>query len=79
MITRLQVAENSTVISMVEAGMGVTVVPSMILPASPVNVIVKQLIPPLSREVELAVPSQDEITPAAAAFLKVASQWLQKQ
>ncbi|UQZ32222.1 transcriptional regulator [Paenibacillus sp. PK3_47] len=65
---RYQVAENSTVISMVEAGMGVTIVPSMILPASPAKVTVRQLTEPLSREVALAVRSREKITPAAAAF-----------
>lgn len=76
MDARLQVAENSTVISMVEAGMGVTVVPAMILPASPVNVVVKQLKQPLSREVALAVRSRAMITPAAEAFIRAAKQWL---
>ncbi|WP_268870931.1 MULTISPECIES: hypothetical protein [unclassified Paenibacillus] len=39
---------NSTIISMVEAGIGVSIVPSMILPAEPANILVKPLTPPLT-------------------------------
>lgn len=68
--TQFEVLENSTIISMVEAGLGVTIVPSMILPVNPVNIVVKQLNPPIIRELGLAVRSKQMVTPVVAAFIK---------
>jgi DNA-binding transcriptional LysR family regulator len=66
----LEVADNSTLISMVEAGIGVSIVPSMILPAVPANIVVKPLNPPIARDIGLAVRSQDAISSAMEAFIK---------
>jgi DNA-binding transcriptional LysR family regulator len=74
--TQFEVLENSTIISMVEAGLGVTIVPSMILSANPVNIVVKQLDPPIIREVGLAVRSKQIVTPVVAAFIKETQSWL---
>jgi DNA-binding transcriptional LysR family regulator len=76
--TQFEVLENSTIISMVEAGLGVTIVPSMILPANPVNIVVKQLDPPIIREVGLAVRSNQIVTPVVAAFIKETQSWLEE-
>ena len=65
-----KVAENSTIISMVEAGIGVSIVPLMILPDMPANIVVKPLKPPITRDIGLAVRSQETISPAIAAFIK---------
>ncbi|MCL6602228.1 MAG: LysR family transcriptional regulator [Paenibacillus sp.] len=73
---QLEVAENSTIISMVEAGMGVSIVPSMILPAMPVNIVVKPITPPITRVIGLAVRSQETISSAMAAFIKETQGWL---
>ena len=67
---QFEVAENSTIISMVEAGIGVSIVPSMILPAMPANIVVKPLKTPITRVIGLAVRSQETIPPAIAAFIK---------
>jgi DNA-binding transcriptional LysR family regulator len=73
---QFEVAENSTIISMVEAGIGVSIVPSMILPAIPSNIVVKQLSPPIIRNIGLAVLSQQTISPVVAAFIKETQNWL---
>ncbi|MCL6663906.1 LysR family transcriptional regulator [Paenibacillus amylolyticus] len=67
---RLEVVGNSTIISMVEAGIGVSIVPSMILPAVPANIMIKPLTPSINRVIGLAVPSLEVISPAIAAFIK---------
>ncbi|KRF34563.1 LysR family transcriptional regulator [Paenibacillus sp. Soil787] len=69
---QFEVAENSTILSMVEAGIGVSIVPSMILPAMPANVEVKPLNPPIIRKIGLAVLSQQIVSPVVAAFIKEA-------
>lgn len=74
--TQFEVVENSTIISMVEAGLGVTIVPSMILSVNPVNIVAKQLNPPIIREVGLAVLSKENVTPVVAAFIKETQSWL---
>jgi DNA-binding transcriptional LysR family regulator len=74
--TQFEVLENSTIISMVEAGLGVTIVPSMILSVNPVNIVVKQLDPPIIREVGLAVRSKQIVTPVVTAFIKETQSWL---
>lgn len=61
---------------MVEAGLGVTIVPSMILPANPMNVAVKQLNPPIFRDIGLAVRAPQVVTPVVAAFIKETQGWL---
>ncbi|TYP73029.1 LysR family transcriptional regulator [Paenibacillus methanolicus] len=70
--TQFEVAENATILSMVEAGIGVSVVPSMILSAMPANIAVKPLHPPIIRQIGLAVRTQHIVSPAAAAFIKAA-------
>lgn len=76
---RFEVAENSTIISMVAAGIGVSVVPSLILPAVPDNIAVKPLDPPIMRRIGLAVRSQQHVSPIAAAFMKEVQTCLDKQ
>ncbi|MDQ0191672.1 LysR family transcriptional regulator substrate-binding protein [Paenibacillus wynnii] len=78
MNTQLEIADNSTLISMVEAGIGVTIVPSMILPSTPVNVVVKPLIPSLVREVGLVVRSQQLLSPIVTAFIEEAQNGLEE-
>ncbi|MFS0554343.1 LysR family transcriptional regulator [Brevibacillus sp. 179-C9.3 HS] len=68
-----EIADNATILAMVESGVGVTVVPSLILPAKlPVEVAVKELSPPLYRQIGLAVHSPREASPAVRAFLREA-------
>jgi DNA-binding transcriptional LysR family regulator len=74
--TQFEVLENSTIIAMVEAGLGVTIVPSMILPVHPVNIVVKQLNPPIIREIGLGVQSKQMVPPAVTAFIKEMQRWL---
>ncbi|MCZ8521376.1 MULTISPECIES: LysR family transcriptional regulator [Paenibacillus] len=71
---QLEVAENATILSMVEAGIGVSIIPSMILQAIPANVAVKPLNSPIIRQIGLAVLSQQmvSVSPVVAAFIKEA-------
>ncbi|MFC5447479.1 LysR family transcriptional regulator [Paenibacillus aestuarii] len=69
---QFEVAENSTIITMVEAGIGVSIVPSMILPAIPGNIVVKPLSPPIIREIGLVKLSLQSDSPVVSAFIKEA-------
>jgi DNA-binding transcriptional LysR family regulator len=74
--TQFEALENSTIISMVEAGLGVTIVPSMILTDNLINSLVKQIKPPIIREIGLAVRSKQHVAPIVAAFIKETERWL---
>jgi DNA-binding transcriptional LysR family regulator len=76
--TQFEVAENPTLIAMVDAGFGVTIVPSMILPVNPEKVVVKPLKPPIMRDIGFAVRSQQTLPPVVATFIKETQRWLAK-
>lgn len=67
-----EIADNTTILAMVESGVGVTVVPSLTLPTQLPDVAVIQITPPLSRQIGLAVRSLREAPPAVQAFLREA-------
>ncbi|NQF14372.1 LysR family transcriptional regulator [Brevibacillus sp. HB1.3] len=67
-----EIADHTTILAMVESGVGVTVVPSLTLPAQLPDVAIKEITPPLSRQIGLAVRSLREAPPAVQAFLREA-------
>ncbi|MDR6717345.1 LysR family transcriptional regulator [Paenibacillus amylolyticus] len=69
---QFEVTEHSTILSMVEAGIGVAVIPSMILTAVPLKIMIKPLSPPINRDIGLAVLSMQNVSPAVSEFIKFA-------
>lgn len=72
----LEVREIAAVLAMVQEGMGVTIIPELALPSqlsSGLNAL--HLRPPAWRQLALAVPSRDTMSPAANMFLQQAEQW----
>lgn len=67
-----EIADNTTILAMVESGVGVTVVPSLTLPAILPDVAVRELSPPLFRQIGIAVRSLREVSPAVQTFLREA-------
>lgn len=64
-----EAGELSAIIAMVDAGLGVSIVPTLGLPADLGNAVTRPLDVAISRNLALAVPSLDDCTPAARAFL----------
>ncbi|MEU2117018.1 LysR family transcriptional regulator [Streptomyces sp. NPDC016459] len=64
-----EAGELSTIIAMVEASLGVSIVPTLGLPTDLGDAVTRPLDVPISRALALAVPSLDDCTPAARAFL----------
>ncbi|MYS08470.1 LysR family transcriptional regulator, partial [Streptomyces sp. SID6041] len=64
-----EAGELSAIIAMVDAGLGVSIVPTLGLPTDLGNAVVRPLDIPICRTLALAVPSLDDCTPAARAFL----------
>ncbi|KAB8182701.1 LysR family transcriptional regulator [Nonomuraea phyllanthi] len=59
----------AAILEMVAAGLGLSIVPALGLPADPGAVVTRPLEPVLTRSLALAVPSLDDCGPAARAFL----------
>jgi len=74
--TQFEVADTTTILSMVTEGLGLTMVPKMTLPASLPNLTIRSLTPQLFRHIGLAVRSFSSPTPAAAVFIKETKQWV---
>lgn len=70
--TAYEVADNATILAMVEAGVGVSVIPALTLPASLPQVTVMELSPPVTRHIGLAVPTLANASPALLAFMREA-------
>jgi DNA-binding transcriptional LysR family regulator len=64
--------EASTILAMVAAGLGVSVVPTLSLPPGASRVAARPLDPPVSRSLALAVRSRAAASSAARAFLELA-------
>lgn len=76
--TRLNVAfearEAATILAMVAAALGVSVVPALALPAELGAVVARPLDPPVPRSLGLGVQSFADLSPAALAFLEMAAE-----
>ncbi|NGQ94387.1 LysR family transcriptional regulator [Brevibacillus sp. SYP-B805] len=77
--TRFEVADTATILAMVREGLGITVVPRLTLPDSVPGLHVCPLAPRTCRQIGLAVRSLQSPSPAAAAFLKEAQAWVNRQ
>ncbi|GAA4936087.1 LysR family transcriptional regulator [Streptomyces coeruleoprunus] len=64
-----EAGELSAIIAMVDSGLGVSIVPTLGLPADLGGAVTRPLDPPISRSLALAVASLDDCSPAARAFL----------
>jgi DNA-binding transcriptional LysR family regulator len=67
-----------TIFSMIQEGMGVTIVPEMALPVNLTGLHVLNLKPKRSRHLALALPSLNTASPAVKVFLYQAQNWLTK-
>ena len=75
----LQTKDDYAIIAMVENGLGISVMPELLLRGRSENVITMELAPPAIRTIALAIPSHAEPGPAAAAFIDCAVQWVKEK
>lgn len=67
-----EVVDNATIHSMVEAGIGVSVVPQLTIPKDETNVVCLEIYPPLHRQICLVVKSLSLAPPKVKAWIEVA-------
>jgi len=71
-----EVRDVGTILKMVQEQIGITILPSMALPARPSTLRYLSVTPPALRQIALAVPALTKETTAVSAFLQHAQQWI---
>jgi DNA-binding transcriptional LysR family regulator len=75
-LIRYQASDSATIFAMVREGLGITLVPRMMLPKKLEGVVAFPLDPPHSLQIGLVVRSQAMASPAARLFVQTASTWV---
>jgi len=76
---RYQASDSATIFAMVREGLGITLVPRMMLPKKLEGVVALPLDPPQPLRIGLAVRSQKMASPGAKLFIQTALAWTQEQ
>lgn len=69
--------DDYAILAMVEQGLGISIVPQLLIRGRTQNLEVRPLVPKASRTIALAIP-QGEALPVVQAFAETAVQWLRK-
>ena len=73
--TQFVVEDDHAIISMVEGGLGVSVLSDLVLRRTPCRVVKRPLDPPVSREIALAYPAGRAITVSSRRFIEYVKSW----
>ncbi len=76
---RYTVRDDYAIIAMVESGLGVSILPELLLRRSPYRIAVLPLDQPVYRRLGLVSRSLRQVSPAAAAFIGHVLQWAKKE
>ena len=76
---RFTTKDDYAIIAMVEQGLGVSIMPALLLRGQNRAIETRPLNPAVSRTVALAVPAGKKAGPAARAFAEFVSQWVKKE
>lgn len=75
---RLNTKDDYAVIAMVRQGLGVSIMPELLLRDNAQGVAVRPLDPPVCRTLALALPAEKKTSPAARRFAEFAAAWVTK-
>ena len=73
---RYRVNDDYAAMAMVESGLGVSALPSLVLQRAPYRVVVKPLAPSQFRDIGLAVRDRQTLSPATARFVDFVEHWV---
>ncbi|MBR6114506.1 MAG: LysR family transcriptional regulator [Oscillospiraceae bacterium] len=76
---RFTTKDDYAIIAMVEQGLGVSIMPELLLQGHREGVAVRPLDPPASRMLALAVPAGDRAGPVTRRFAEFVREWVQKK
>ena len=74
---RFTTKDDYAILAMVEQGLGISIVPSLLIRGRAQNLAVRPLVPQASRTIALAIP-QGEALPVVNAFAQTAIDWLKE-
>ncbi|NGM84301.1 LysR family transcriptional regulator [Paenibacillus sp. 7124] len=77
-LTRYHANDSATLLAMVREGLGITLLPRMMLPKKLEGVVALPLNPPQMLQIGLAVRSQEIASPAAVLFVQTVLAWMQE-
>ena len=72
---RFQTADDYAMISMVETGLGICITHELVLKSDNHNVVVKELDPPATRTIAVAIPNYKEARPIVRQFIEFVKEW----
>lgn len=76
---RFQTADDYAMISMVETGLGICITHELVLKSDNHNVVVKELDPPATRTIAVAIPNYKEARPIVQEFIRFVQTWTKKE
>ncbi len=76
---RYQASDGATILTMVREGLGITILPRMMLPEKLEGIAGIPLDPPRQLQIGLVVRSQETASPGATLFVQTALAWVQEQ
>lgn len=76
---KYEVAEDQAIIAMVENGLGISILPEMVLFRMNGNLLAKELERVHYRTIGIAVPDMEQLSPAAQMFITCTKEWLEAQ
>ena len=74
---RFSTKDDYAILAMVQQGLGVSIVPQLLLKGNEKDLEIRPLDPPVSRTIALAIPGGEEL-PIVEAFVETAVEWLHK-
>ena len=76
---RFQTADDYAMLSMVETGLGICITHELVLKSDNHNVVVKELDPPATRTIAVAIPNYKEARPIVQEFIRFVQAWTKKE
>ncbi len=76
---RFQTADDYAMISMVETGLGICITHELVLKSDNHNVVVKELDPPATRTIAIAIPNYREARPIVKQFIEFVKEWTRRE
>lgn len=76
---RYHASDSTTILAMVREGLGISLLPGMMLPEKMEGIAIRPLDPPRRLQIGIAIRSQDTAPPGAALFIQTAVAWAQEQ
>ena len=75
---RFTTKDDYAIIAMVEQGLGMSIMPELLLRSHAENVVTMELVPKASRLIGLAIPAASRTSPATRAFAQCVVDWIKK-